>query len=95
MGEAVKIHIGEFVFYGYESPCPGWLKLKYREAVKFICPDCHKHEKEVGVLEPHRQKRGCEGGLYTVLPLNHVHSNVKPLCHKCHQKYNYSRKCNY
>lgn len=61
MGEAVKVHIGEFVFYGYESPCPGWLKLKYREAVKFICPDCHKHEKEVGVLEPHRQQRGCEG----------------------------------
>lgn len=95
MGEVIKIQVGKFVFCGYESPCPNWLKLKYREAVNFICKDCKKHESKVGTLEPHRIKEGVEGGLYTVLPLNHIHSNVKPCCHKCHQKYNYSRKTGY
>jgi len=94
MGEAIKVQIGEFVFYGYES-CPSWLKLKYRKAVNFICRDCKKHESKVGTLEPHRIKMGVEGGLYTVLPLNHIHSNVKIVCNKCHKKYNYSRKHNY
>ena len=95
MGEAIKVQVGDFVFYGYESPCPDWLKNKYREAVNFICQDCKKPESEVGILEPHRIKRGCEGGLYTVLPLNHRHSNVKMCCKKCHNKYDYSRKLNY
>ena len=96
MGEAIKIPLGDGKFYsGYESPCPGWLKKKYREGANFICKDCKKHEKKVGTLEPHRLKRGCEGGLYTVLPLNHVHSNVKMCCHKCHSKYDYSRKTGY
>jgi len=22
MGEAIKVQVGDFVFYGYESPCP-------------------------------------------------------------------------
>jgi len=96
MGTAIKVELGDGgCFYGFESPCPDWLLLKYREAVKFICSDCHKHENEVGRLEAHRIKRGCEGGLYTVLPLGHMHSNVKPCCKKCHQRYNYSRKINY
>jgi len=95
MGEAIKVQIGDFVFYGYESSCPEWLKNKYREAVNFTCQDCKKHESKVGILEPHRVKRGVEGGLYPILPLNHMHSNVKIICHKCHQKYNYSRKVNY
>lgn len=95
MSEAIRVQIGDFVFYGYESPCPNWLHDRYREAVNFICQDCKKHENEVGKLEPHRIKRGCECGLYTVLPLRHIHSNIKPCCNKCHQKYNYSRKtCN-
>jgi len=95
MAEAIKVVIGEFVFYGYKSPCPSWIKLKYREAVNYTCQDCKEHEDQVGKLEPHRVNRGVEGGLYTVLPLNHIHSNVKILCHKCHQNYNYSRKLNY
>lgn len=96
MGAVVKVNLGDGnFFYGYESPCPDWLKLKYREAVNFICLDCHKHEDEVGILEPHRIITGCEGGLYTVLPIKHLHSNVKPCCKKCHSKYNYSRKCPY
>lgn len=95
MGETVKVQIGDFIFYGYKSPCPRWLSLKYREAVNFTCMDCNKHEDEVGKLEPHRILRGVEGGLYTVLPIKHMYSNVKPLCKKCHSKYNYSRKVNY
>ena len=95
MGEAIKVQVGDFVFYGYESPCPLWIKLKYREAVNFICQDCKKKELVVGTLEAHRVRRGVDGGLYTVLPVGHLYGNVKVLCHKCHQKYNYSRKCNY
>jgi len=95
MGEAIKVQIGDFVFYGYESSCPEWLKNKYREAVNFTCQDCKKHESKVGILEPHRVKRGVEGGLYPILPLNHMHSNVKIVCNKCHKVYNYSRKVGY
>mgnify|MGYP001584462833 CR=1 FL=1 len=79
---------------GYKK-CPKWLKIKYREAVNFICQDCKKHEDEVGKLEIHRIKRGVENGLYTILPLNHPFSNVKIICKKCHQKYNYSRRLGY
>ena len=86
MGEAIKVQIGNFVFYGYESPCPEWLKKKYREAVNFTCQDCKKDESKVGILEIHRIHRGCEGGLYTVLPFNHMHSNVRLLCSKCHKR---------
>lgn len=80
--------------WGYEK-CPIWLHNKYREAVNFTCQDCKEHEEKVGKLQPHRPKRFCEGGLYTVLPLNHPKSNIKVLCDKCHKKYNYSRKVKY
>lgn len=85
MTEAIKIKIEDFVFYGYKKPCPLWLKKKYRKSVNFICQDCNKPESEVGTLEIHRIIRGCEEGLYTILPLNHIHSNVKIICNKCHK----------
>src|SRR6056297_652821 len=81
--------------YGGYSKCPTWLKQAYLKAVNYTCQDCNKHESEVGKLEAHRIKRGCEGGLYTCLPLNHPLSNVKILCHNCHDKYNYSKRNNY
>lgn len=83
------------IYWGYKSPCPTWLKNKYREAVNHICQDCKQHETNVGKLEPHRIKRGCESGLYVVVPLNHPLSNVKMVCKGCHKKYNYSRKIDY
>ena len=82
-------------YYAYESPCPTWLKNKYREAVNYICQDCKEHENKVGTLEPHRILRGVEGGLYTVLQLNHPRNNIKVCCKDCHKKYNYSRRINY
>jgi hypothetical protein len=77
-------------YWGFKK-CPSWLKLKYIQAVNGICQDCKKKKP----LEPHRIKRGVEGGLYTVLPLNHPMSNVKIICHDCHEKYNHSRRCPY
>jgi len=81
-------------YWGYKT-CPAWLKMRYRDAVNHICQDCKKDEKKVGKLEPHRIIRGVEGGLYTVLSLNHPKSNVKIVCKACHKRYNYSRKLNY
>lgn len=72
-------------FQGFEE-CPDWLKEKYREAVKFTCQSCNKHESEVGKLQPHRLKRGERGGLYTAVPLSHMDNNIKVLCKQCHRK---------
>ena len=76
--------------------CPKWLHTKYREAVKFKCIRCGRHEKRIGKLSPHRVKRKSKGGLYTVLPINHPDSNVLPCCNykgeidekvSCHKLY--------
>lgn len=67
--------------------CPSWLRLKYREAVKFICQECNNHEDVVGKLEPHRIIRGNKGGKYKVLPLNHPDNNCKICCNSCHKKF--------
>jgi len=80
--------------FGYKK-CPSWLHEKYRKAANYICMDCKKNEKEVGILQPHRIIRGVEKGLYTVLPLDHQRGNVKMVCEKCHKMYNYSRRINY
>ena len=92
MNEPIIINYQGKKYWGFKSPCPKWLKDKYRQAVNYTCQDCNKQESEVGKLEPHRIKRGCEGGLYTVCPLNHPISNVKIICHNCHEKYNYSKR---
>ena len=67
------------------SVCPPWLHLKYRQAVNFKCQRCKKHENEVGKLIPHRLLRGNQGGLYTVLKLNHPQNNIKVVCLGCHR----------
>ncbi len=48
-----------------------------REFVGYICEYCHKHEREVGRLSPHRLQRGEEGGRYIL-------RNIKMACTKCH-----------
>lgn len=49
-------------------------KLGLRMAVKFCCEECHKPEKEVGKLQPHRIHQGGEYSL----------RNIKMVCNKCH-----------
>ena len=51
-----------------------------RKFVNYICQRCHKHENEVGKLEIHRIRRGCEGGLYTL-------NNICVCCKECHKLY--------
>jgi len=46
-----------------------------REFVEFKCESCHKHEKEVGTLEPHRIQ---QGGDYKL-------NNIQMLCSDCHE----------
>jgi hypothetical protein len=81
--------------YGGYKKCPKWLKDVFRRSVNYICMDCNKHEEQVGKLEPHRQKRGVDNGLYMCVPFNHPLCNVRMLCHNCHKSYNYSRRNNY
>jgi len=64
---------------GYKE-CPKFLKDAYRRAVK-QCQQCNKEK----TLEPHRIKRGRDGGLYTVWVINKKGSNVKMLCNDCHK----------
>ena len=65
------------------NKCPRWLKKKYIEAVNSICQVCHKKSDN---LQIHRLKRGNNGGLYTLSPLNSKLSNVKVVCKDCHKK---------
>jgi 5-methylcytosine-specific restriction endonuclease McrA len=80
IGEGKKMEIGF-------TKCPAWLRRKYREAVNFTCQECHRNEEIVGMLVPHRLKRGNEGGLYTLFPLNHPNNNLKIVCSECHRKF--------
>lgn len=73
-------------FKGFRR-APAWLKQKYRESIRFICMQCGQHEDVCGILSPHRITRGNQGGLYTVLRLNHPMSNVKIVCKSCHKKF--------
>ena len=66
--------------------CPSWLRIKYRQAVKFICQGCKEHEDKVGVLQPHRIKRGNKGGYYTVCKLDDKRNNIKVICSGCHKQ---------
>lgn len=69
---------------GYKR-CPRWLHNCYRKAVRFSCQRCGRHEDECGKLIPHRIIRGNQGGLYTVVQLNHKDNNIKVCCFKCHK----------
>ena len=75
-------------YWGFKSPVPRWLKLRFIDAVDGKCEDCGATKR----LEIHRPKRQIENGLYMVVPKNHYLSNCKVLCSECHKKYNYSRK---
>ena len=46
-----------------------------RKFCNFTCESCHKHEKEVGTLEPHRIQQGGEYKL----------NNIQMLCYECHE----------
>ena len=78
-------------YWGFKSPIPSWLRKLYIKWANERCMDCGSKEH----LEIHRIKRGVEGGLYVVCPRNNPLHNTKVLCHKCHSKYNYSRKLDY
>lgn len=45
-----------------------------RKFVNFKCEECHKHEKKVGRLEPHRINS----------KLGYTLRNIKMACKKCH-----------
>ena len=49
-----------------------------RQMVLFTCQECHKHENEVGTLEPHRITSKIDGGLY-------IPQNIKMCCNNCHE----------
>jgi len=49
--------------------------LLLRKFVNFICESCHKHEKYVGTLQPHRINQ----------ELNYNLRNIKMCCEKCHK----------
>ncbi len=50
-----------------------------REFVGWKCEICGDLEDECGILEPHRIRRGCEGGLYIL-------RNIKMICSSNHKK---------
>jgi len=51
-----------------------------RKFVNYICERCHKHQDEVGKLEPHRIQRGNAGGKYQL-------RNIIMCCNECHKLY--------
>lgn len=65
--------------------CPAWLRKVYRKSCNYTCQLCHKHEDEVGTLQPHRIKEGNKGGLYTVCKFSDKQNNIKMLCKKHHR----------
>ena len=85
----IEIEYKGKTYWGFET-CPKWLKERLIES-RNGCEECGSKEH----LEIHRIKRGVEGGLYVVCPRNNPLHNTKVLCHKCHSKYNYSRKLDY
>lgn len=51
--------------------------MMLRAIVDYECEHCHKHEEEVGTLQPHRIH---QGGKYTI-------RNILMCCQKCHDKF--------
>ena len=56
--------------------------LLLRMFVDRICEECHKHEEEVGTLEPHRINQNLE---YTL-------RNIKMVCGDCHGKFSSAQR---
>ena len=46
-----------------------------RKFCSFRCEECHKHEREVGVLQPHRINQN----------LDYFLANIKLVCSSCHE----------
>ncbi len=53
-----------------------------RQMVLFTCEICHKHEDEVGTLEPHRLIRAEKSGKY-------IPRNIQMCCKGCHRTGDY------
>ncbi|HDY66482.1 MAG TPA: hypothetical protein ENH85_01690 [Candidatus Scalindua sp.] len=53
-----------------------------RKFVRYICEDCHKHERKVGILEPHRINQD----------LGYNIRNIKMCCSKCHKIFNSAQR---
>lgn len=51
-----------------------------REFVGKTCEQCHKYEAEVGTLQPHRIRRGNQGGRYII-------RNILMICNSCHKNF--------
>jgi len=56
--------------------------LLLRMYVDMICEECHKHEEEVGTLEPHRINQR----------LNYELRNIKMVCSDCHNKFSAAQR---
>ena len=84
MNELKFVMLGKIKINGY-TKCPPWLMLKYRQAANYKCKQCLNHEDKIGTLQAHRLKRGIDGGLYTVWPINIKGSNINMLCDGCHR----------
>ena len=91
MNNPIKVIYNGKAYYGFKV-CPLWLKKKFKEAFNYTCKDCGLKEDDKNILEIHRNKRGIDGGLYMCVNINHPLNNIKVLCSKCHETYNYSSK---
>ncbi len=57
-------------------------RLALRELVNFTCEECHKKEKEIGMLEPHRMDQR----------LGYIPRNIKMLCNNCHEEFSAAQR---
>lgn len=74
-GERICVHIQRYIT---KRPTLKQMRV-LRELVDFTCQICRKHEETVGILQPHRKKRGNMGGLY-------IPDNIMMICNGCHKK---------
>lgn len=56
--------------------------LLLRMFVDRICEECHKHEEEVGTLEPHKINQ----------EIGYILRNIKMVCPSCHDKYSSAQR---
>lgn len=57
-------------------------KLALRELVEKKCEECNKHERDVGVLQPHRMDQN----------LGYVPHNIKMICWSCHEEFSAAQR---
>ena len=56
--------------------------LLLRMFVDRICEECHKHEEEVGTLEPHKINQN----------IGYILRNIKMVCSNCHKIFNSAQR---